>query len=273
MKAKLQELKSRLMEINNLEAAASVLHWDQSTYMPPGGAAARARQIATLNRLAHEKFTDPAIGKLLEDLRPYEESLPYDSDEASLIRVTRREYERAVKVPPSFVAQLSNHTSQTYAIWTKARPADDFPAVRPYLEKTLDLSRQLADFFPGYEHIADPLIDFHDYGMKVSMIRPLFATLREQLVPFVEKITAQPPVDDSCLHQTFPEAGQWAFGIEVVRHIGYDFERGREDKTPHPFTTKFSIGDVRITTRVKEDDRGPVRHHPRGRPRPVRAGH
>ena len=256
MESKLQELKTRLLEINDLESAAAVLDWDQSTYMPPGGAEARARQIATLNRLAHEKFTDPAIGKLLEDLRPYEESLPYDSDEASLIRVTRREYERAVKVPPSFVAELSGHTSQTYAIWAKARPANDFSVVQPYLEKTLDLSRQLADFFPGYEHIADPLIDFHDYGLKASMIRTLFAELREQLVPLVEKITAQPPADDSCLHQNFPEAKQWAFGVEVAKRIGYDFERGREDKTPHPFTTKFSIGDVRITTRVKENDLG-----------------
>ena len=110
---------------------------------------ARARQMATLRRLAHEKFTDRAIGELLEDLRPYEDSLPYDSDQASLVRVTRRDYERAVKVPPSFMAQLSNHTSQTYEIWAKARPANDFAVVQPFLEKTLDLSRQLADFFPG----------------------------------------------------------------------------------------------------------------------------
>jgi len=256
METKLQELKTRLIEINDLESAAALLSWDQSTYMPPGGAAARARQMATLGQLAHEKFTDPAIGKLLEDLRPYEESLPYDSNEASLIRVTRRNYERAVKVPPSFVARLSNHTSQTYEIWAKARPANDFAAVQPNLEKTLDLSRQLADFFPGYEHIADPLIDLRDYGMKASILRTLFAELREQLVPLVQAITAQPPADDACLHQTFPEAQQWAFGLEVIKRFGYDFRRGRQDKTLHPFTTRFSIGDVRITTRVKENDLG-----------------
>jgi carboxypeptidase Taq len=254
MKTKLQELKTRLVEINDLESAAALLEWDQSTYMPPGGAAARARQMATLGRLAHEKFTDPTIGKLLEDLRPYEESLPYDSDEASLIRVTRREYERAVKVPPSFIAQLSSHTAETYQVWAEARPANDFAAVQPYLKKTLDLSRQLADFFPGYEHIADPLIDFHDYGMKSSTLRTLFAELRQQLVPLVQQITAQPAADDSCLCQSFPEAQQLAFGLEVVKRFGYDFDRGREDKTPHPFTTKFSLGDVRITTRVKEND-------------------
>ena len=264
MEAKLQELKTRLIEIDDLESAAALLHWDQSTYMPPGGASARARQLATLGRLAHEKFIDPAVGKLLEDLQPYEESLPYDSDEASLIRVTRRDYERAIKVPPSFTAQLNNHVAESYQVWAKARPANDFAIVRPYLEKTLDLSRQLANFFPGYEHIADPLIDFSDYGMKASTVRAIFAELRDQLVPLVQAITARHPtstglstsVDDSCLHQTFPEAQQLAFGREVIKRFGYDLERGREDKTPHPFTTGFSIGDVRITTRVKENNLG-----------------
>lgn len=256
MEAKLQELKTRLMEIDDLKSAAALLHWDQSTYMPPGGAPARARQLATLSRLAHEKFTDPAIGRLLDDLRPYEESLPYDSDEASLIRVTRREYERAIKVPPAFVAQLRSHTAASYEVWARARPDNDFARVQPYLEKTLDLSRQLAEFFPGYEHIADPLIDFADYGMKASTIRAIFAELREQLIPLVQAITAQPPVDDACLHQTYPEAQQLAFGVEVIRRFGYDFRRGRQDKTHHPYMTKFSLGDVRITTRVKENDLG-----------------
>ena len=130
---KLQQLKARLAEIDDLKSAAAVLHWDQATYMPPGGAPAHARQMATLQRLAHEKFTDPAIGKLLDELRPYEESLPYDSDEASLIRVARRDYEKAVKVPPSFTAELENHSSETYIAWRKARPANDFASVRSRL--------------------------------------------------------------------------------------------------------------------------------------------
>jgi carboxypeptidase Taq len=256
MQAKFKELKDRLMEIYSLKSIVGVLFWDQATYMPPGGASARARQMAILEKLAHEKLIHPAIGKLLEDLQPYEKSLPYDSYEASLIRVSRREYERAVKVPPSFQAELSEHSSATFDVWAKARPKNDFSKVKPYLEKMLDLSRKLANFFPGYEHIADPLIDFQDYGMKTSMILPLFKELREQLVPIVKKITSQSPADDSCLRQNFPEPQQLEFGAEVVKHLGYDFHRGREDKTHHPFTVGFSIGDVRITTRVRENDLG-----------------
>lgn len=256
MEAKLQELKTRLAEVDDLGHANAVLGWDQQTYMPPGGAPARGRQMATLSRLAHEKFTDPAIGRLLDDLRPYEESLPYDSDDASLIRITRRQYERDTKVPAEFVGAMNEHAAISYQMWTEARPANNFMQVRPMLEKTLDYSRKLADYFPGYEHIADPLIDFADYGMKAADVRRVFAELREQLVPLVKTITSQPPADDACLKQYYPEVMQRAFGEEVIKAYGYDFNRGRQDKTHHPFMTKFSLGDVRITTRFNENDLG-----------------
>ena len=251
---KLAELRERLIEVNDLEAASAVLVWDQNTYMPPGGSAARARQSATLERLAHEKLTDPAIGRLLEELQPWEEQLHYDADEAGLIRAARRHYSRAIKVPSSFVARFSAHQSESYDVWSRARPENDFAAVQPYLEKTLDMSRELADFFPGYEHVADPLIDFADYGMKASTVREVFCALREGLVPMVRAITAQPPADDACLHQRYPKEKQAAFFAEVIRDFGYDFERGRYDASPHPFTIHFSTGDVRITVRYKGND-------------------
>jgi carboxypeptidase Taq len=137
--------------------------------------------------------------------------------------------------------------------WAAARPANDFESVRPALEKTLEYSRQLAEFFAPYDHIADPLIDMADFGMKAESVRALFSELRQQLVPLVKTITEQPPADDSSLRQHFPEADQLAFSEKVIRQLGYDFQRGRQDKTHHPFMTKFSLGDVRITTRVKED--------------------
>ena len=253
---KLQELKLRLLEISDLNNINALLGWDQSTYMPPGGAEARGRQSALLAQMAQEKFVDKEIGRMLDDLRPYEESLPYESDDASLIRVTRRDYERNLKIPPKFIGELNEHNAKSYQTWTEARPANDFSRTRDNLEKTLDLSRQLADFFPGYEHIADPLIDFADYGMKAASVRVLFAELRENLVPIVRAVTSQSPTDASVLHKHYPEADQLSFGAEVVKQLGYDFSRGRIDKTRHPFMTKFSLGDVRITTRVQENDLG-----------------
>ena len=254
MEKKLAELKQRLQEIADLGGAMSLLHWDQSTYMPPGGAPARGQQMATLSRIAQEKSTDPALGKLYEELTPYGESLPYDSDDAGLIRVGRREYERAIKVPTALVGELVAHMAGSYQAWAKARPANDFQTIAPYLEKTLDLSRRLADCFPGYDHIADPLIDNADFGMKAATIRTVFAELRAAQVPLLKAVMAQPLLDDAPLHQAFPEAQQKAFGEQLITAYGYDFNRGRQDKTHHPFMTKFSLGDVRITTRFKEDD-------------------
>ena len=142
------ELRNRLQEVMDLHAAAALLRWDQETYMPPGGAPARGRQLALLQRLAQERFTDAAIGCLLDELQPYADSLPYDTDDAALIRVTRRQYERASKVPPAFMAEMVQHGSTSYALWAKARPANDFAAVQPCLEKMVVLSRRYADFSP-----------------------------------------------------------------------------------------------------------------------------
>ena len=254
METKLAQLKSLLIEASNLEAAARLLAWDRNTYMPPGGGPARGRQIATLRQLAHEKWTDPQVGRLLDDLGPYAESQPYESDEAGLVRVARRLYDRLCHVPSWFMADFYGHTSVTYEAWSQARPENDFGRVLPYLKKTLDLSRQYSGYFSDQEHVADPLIALQDYGMKATTVRDLFAQLRQELVPLVQTITAQPAADDACLRQGYPPREQLAFALEIVRQFGYDLERGRMDETPHPFTTYFSIGDVRITTRVQEHD-------------------
>lgn len=257
---KFTELKTKLAIVHDLNMAAAVLSWDNETYMPPGGAEARAQQLGTLTSLAHAKFTSDEIGHLLDDLAAYETSLPYDSNEASLLRVARREYAKQTRVPTEFVARMSETQALSYNEWVKARPDSDFAAVLPWLEKILDLSREYSSYFPNVSgngaphHIADALIDQGDPGMSAAEIRRVFGELREQLRPIVRAITSQPVADDSCLRQFFPEADQLKFGLMMAQQMGYDLERGRQDKTAHPFMTHFSIGDVRITTRIKEYD-------------------
>ncbi|HLK81297.1 MAG TPA: carboxypeptidase M32 [Xanthobacteraceae bacterium] len=254
--AMLCELKRRLQEISDLNFAGAVLSWDQATYMPPGGAAARGRQSALLSRLAHGKSTDPALGRLLEALELYGESMPYDSDDACLIRVARRDFEKAIRVPGEYVERASAHSSASYAAWIKARPANDFEAVRPYLERNVELSREYAGYFAPYRRVTDPMIDDYDAGMTTASVQELFAALRRELLPIVRAICDQPAADDACLRGTFAEGKQLDFNVAVAKRLGYDFERGRIDKTHHPFCSKFSDGDVRITTRVDEADIG-----------------
>lgn len=252
MTPKLDELRLRLREVADLRAAASVLHWDQTTYMPPKGAASRGRHIATLERLAHTAFTDAAIGSLLDDLQPHADSLPPEHPDAALIRVTRRDYERDVRVPADFAAELEEHAAASYAAWIEARPANDFAAVRPVLERTLDLSRQLSNFTPNARHVADPLIDRHDPGMTASEVSDLFARLRARLVPLLRRIAAAGGNDDAPVRRHFPIGAQRDFARRVVSLMGFDFERGRIDDTAHPFMTSFAADDVRITVRADE---------------------
>ena len=251
--AKLASLKERLRTVSDLRSAARLLNWDESVYMPPGGAAARGRQLATLQTLAHEHFTAPETGKLLDEVESLATELPYTSDDASLIRVTRKDFEKATRVPAEFLEKLQTHTSRSYHLWTEARPANAFAKVGDVLERTVELSREYSSFFE-HDHIADPLIDTSDEGMTVATLRPLFADLRRDLVPLVEQITAQAETDDSVLKQPFPEDKQLELGLDFAQAFGYDLSRGRLDKTPHPFATSFSVNDVRLTTRVKEND-------------------
>lgn len=253
--ADLAELRRRLQEISDLGRAGSVLSWDQSTYMPAGGGAARGRQMALLASLAHERRIDPELGRLLDRLDPYAASLPAEADDAALVRIARRDRDIACRVPAAHVARASAHASAAYQAWVTARPANDFRTMRPYLETCLGLSREYAGYFPEAAHVMDPLIG-PDEGFTAAETRALFADLRRDLVPLVRAVTAAAPADDACIRQTFAAAPQLAFGLEVAQAFGYDLRRGRLDETAHPFCTKFAGDDVRITTRVKADDLG-----------------
>jgi carboxypeptidase Taq len=252
----LVELKRLLRGISDLNAASDVLNWDQATYMPKGGAGARGRQRAMLNRLAHERAVEPVLGRLIDGLTRYAEPLPYDSDDASLIRVARRNFQKNIKIPSDHVERATAHFSTSYDAWTRARPGNDFATMAPYLERTLDLSREYSSYFAPYSHVADPHIDDADEGMRAASIRKLFDELKLYLVPMVRGICEQSAADDACLRQTFAKAVQFDFALHAAKSLGYDLKRGRLDLTHHPFCTRFSAGDVRITTRVSENDLG-----------------
>jgi carboxypeptidase Taq len=246
----LQELKTRLAEIVDLNHASAVLGWDQQTYMPPAGAEDRGQQLATLRQIAHTKFVSTEIGRLLDDLQPYTSQLDPDSFDSRLMKVTRRNYDKDIKVPVDWVMEFAMVTTAAYEAWGKARAENDFAHFQPHLEKILDLSHRYAELFAPYDHIYDPLIDRFEPGLKTTDIKAIFNTLRPQQVGLIRQIARLPQVDDSFLHLTYDEQKQWDIGVEIITKMGFDWKRGRQDKTLHPFTTSFGLGDVRITTRV-----------------------
>ncbi len=255
MEEKLRTLKALLGQAADLEKAESVLIWDQRTYMPSSGNPARARQRALLSRMAHEIFTSDQVGRLLEELEPLADDWDDDSDEASLVRVAHHEYQKLTRVPADLVAERSQAHSVATEVWKKARAESDFALLQPHLERIVELSLAYAEALGYEDRLYDALLDRFEPHMKTDRVAQVFEELKQGLVPLVQEIAAhQDRVDDVVFDQTFPADQQWAFGLEVLRDIGFDFARGRQDRTAHPFTISFSPNDVRLTTRVFEDN-------------------
>src|SRR5439155_22156648 len=126
-----------------------------------------------------------------------------------------------IEVRADYVARANALGAASYDAWTRARPSNDFAIMVPLLERLLDISREYAEFFAPYEHIADPFIDDAEEGMTTASVQALFTALRRELVPIVRAITEQAPADDRCLRQSFGEAAQLAFGLRVAQRMGF----------------------------------------------------
>jgi carboxypeptidase Taq len=249
-----EELCTRLGEVADLSKAAEILRWDQQTMMPPRGGAIRAEQLATLGRLTHDKFTAPEIGRLVDELAPFEEQHDYDSFEASVIRVTRRDWEKERRVPSDLRAEMSRAAALGYPVWVEARMRNDFASFTPALRANLDLSRRYVECFEGdFDEPYDALLDDYEPGMKSATVREVFEYLKEHQAPLVKEVAAgaRIPAPEA---RTFPLEDQKRFELEVVRRFGYDDEAWRIDPTVHPFARSSGTQDIRLTTRYFDDN-------------------
>ncbi len=253
MDKELARLKEILAEVDDLTRASALLEWDQQAFAPRDSAEARGQQMGTINKIGHERFTAPETGKLLEKLAKTAKSWEPDSDEARLVRVAARNYERAVKVPSAMVAEKAEITSLAAQAWQQARAESKFLHFQPHLEKVVDWIQRFAKLFEPVDHPYDALLDEYEPGMKTVEVQAIFDNIRPKQVELIKAIAAKPQIDESMLHNHFPAKEQWDFGVEVVTAFGYDWDRGRQDKVAHPFMTNLGYGDQRITTRMNED--------------------
>ena len=243
----LAHLKTQLAPTVDLAQAQALLSWDQNVYLPPGAASARGQQLATLGGVIHQRGTDPQLGRWLEGLAAAGAD-EGDTPDAALVRVARRNFEQATKLPGAFVEDFAKARSASQAAWVGARADSDFSQFAPHLTKMVDLNLQQAELL-GYDaHPYDALHDLFERGSSTERLRTVFAELRDALVPLLQNFSGK-ETSDAPLRQAFPEAEQEAFAVGVIRAFGYDFEHGRLDRTVHPFATSFSKYDVRVTTR------------------------
>ncbi|MFL6005915.1 MAG: carboxypeptidase M32 [Gaiellaceae bacterium] len=245
-----ETLRTKLGEIHDIVKSASLLGWDQQVLMPSRGGEARAHQLGTLGKLAHELFVSDEIGSLLEELRSYEESLDYDSLDASLIRVARRDYEKAVRVPPELSAEITRVGAQSFGVWVEARANSDYESFRPWLERLVELKHRYVECYPPADELYDTLLDDYEPGMKAADVRAIFDRLKEVLIPLVE---AAAPAATPQVIGTFPAEIQRRLSLEIVKRFGFDETGWRLDTAPHPFAQSLATQDIRITTREPED--------------------
>jgi carboxypeptidase Taq len=249
---KLDRLKELLGEVDDLRKASTVLYWDQRVKMPPSGAPARAEAMATVGRLTHEKFVSKEIGDLLDSLD--ETDYDHDSFEASLLRVTKRDYQKAVRVPPELTGEMRRASAIATAAWGPAKASSDYQALLPHLQKNLELRRRYVECFDRPDETYDVLLDDYEPLMKTAEVRAIFDELKRDLRPLIEEIADAGEVDASFLHGDFDQEAQREFAMAVVHRFGFDDDAWRLDTTEHPFMCSPGERDIRITTNYRPHD-------------------
>ncbi len=251
--AALDELKRELAELKDLSGVASLLAWDQQVMMPPGGAAARADQLSTLGRIIHDRATSPELGKLIDAAEPVTAGLDPDSDDARLVAVARYDFEKDVRVPAELRAAMTRASSESYPVWVEARRESDFARFLPCLEQTIELKRRYIECMAPETEPYDALLDDFEQGMTAATVRPIFARLKEVLIPLVCAAASSGAVDDAPLRRRLPAAGLQQMEQRVLARFGFDSEAWRLDTTVHPFETAIATSDIRLTTRYEVD--------------------
>jgi carboxypeptidase Taq len=243
----LTQLKERLTKITDLERIGRILSWDHQTMMPPAGSGHRAEHLATLRRISHELLADDETGRLLDELRPLEESLDADSDDGALIRLVRRDFEQAVRVPAELRAEMTRAAAHARPIWVKARAESSFEQFLPALERNVELRHEYVACFDGVEEPYDILLDDFEPHTTTAEVRETFEELKAELIPMIAELRND-DVDDSFLRGTFPIDRQESLAKEVVSLFGFRPDTWRLDPTEHPFASGAGVDDIRITT-------------------------
>lgn len=253
MTEKIIQLKEILNKIEDLNHTNALLDWDHQVYIPPSGTEERSEMMTTISEISHNFATSDELGKLIYDLEEEFNSLDPNSDDYALVRVAKRNYERETKIPSQLIIEFSKITSVASSYWKKAREADDFKQFEPHLNRIVDLTKAIAECFSPYEHVYDPFLDKYEPGITTKEVKQIFETIRPQQVALIKAISERPQVDDTFLHQHFPFDKQWEMVMFVAEKFGLSWDRSRQDRSAHPFTTSFGQNDVRITTKIQEN--------------------
>jgi carboxypeptidase Taq len=249
----LEDLRNRLARVTDLRRVQRVLGWDMQVMMPPAGAAVRAEQQASIDRVAYDLFVSSETERLLDELEGYAASIDPDSDDACLIRVVREDYEKQTRVPPDLRGEIVKASTVGFQAWRSAKPKSDYESFRPYLDRHFELRHRYVECFPETDDPYDVLLDDYERGMKAAEVRVVFDRLKEELVPLVTEAAEVYGDDDGLMRGPFPVDAQQRLSNEVIELFGFRDNSWRLDPTAHPFASGGGVNDIRITTRYEED--------------------
>ena len=245
------QYKNTMQKIADVKYSGAVLQWDQETYIPKKAGEIRGRQIATLTEIAHELFTDEKLGGLLNELAGRDD---LSITEKRNVELTLEDYNRNKKLSPAFVRAMTEAVNKSFYAWLAARKENRFAVFEHPLDQLIQFKKQEADLL-GYDiHPYNALMNDYEKGVTVAMVDDIFDKLKPRLKQLLDDIAGKQQVNDDFLHQHFDKDTQWKLGMEVLKRMQFDFDAGRQDISEHPFTTSFNNADVRVTTRIDEND-------------------
>lgn len=244
-------LDNRLKEIHTLSSIGGLLSWDEQVNLPADSQDARASQSSLVARLAHEASSSPELGRTIKALEADIATL--DPEQRIVLHDARKQYDRATKLPSEFVQRRSRLESEAYHAWAAARKDSDFAAFAPFLQRQIDISKELAGYLGWENDPYDCLIDLHDPGMDAVTIGRLFTELKGELAPIVKQILDSNTKAKTDIFKGFPIDQQEVFLREITESLGFNYKRGRIDKSLHPFCSGNGE-DIRMTTRFDKDN-------------------
>lgn len=248
------DLKELSTEIHHLSSILSLLHWDQETYMPPGGITPRSLQIAQLSTLIHEKKSSRKFKQCLTHLLHLPSGKPkvkgVKVSHLAMLREWRKDYLRATKLPASFVQTFSQVTSEASQIWSTAKKDSNFKIFAPFLQKIVDLCRKKAELFGFEDHPYDALLEAYEPCMTTRKVGTLFEGLQKELTALLQKIAKSRSIDNHFLHKKVEEEKQLELGRWLIAQLPVDPAYTRLDLSAHPFSLALHPHDSRITTRI-----------------------
>ncbi|GGA55289.1 carboxypeptidase M32 [Pelagibacterium lentulum] len=239
--------------VNDVLNAKSILSWDARTMMPPGGSVTRGKQEATLSVIAFQMLTSDDTRRELDAAEAELAARPKDSVERTIVAQVREAVQYHSRIPSDLIRRRAELGSTGQDVWAKARATNNFALFAPLLEETVALNREMAEVIGYEEHPYDALMYRFEPGETVATLRPLFARLREGLLPLVKAIGEKEQPRADFLERDYSPESQYEFALKMAQTVGYDLDRGRLDTTIHPFEISFTRNDVRITTRFSRN--------------------